>query len=156
MVVNKMNVKPPLNMHSGPVKLAFKKKVNAEPSASGELVPFYHFKILDTVGTIVGHINFKVGNTNHVRQCVGHIGYEILPEHRGNSYSYFACNAIRAFVKVFYKKVILTCDPENTPSIKIIEKLNGKFLNEITVPKHDPSYQASLVKKDVTNGPYNK
>ncbi len=145
MAVNKMNVKPPLDMHSGPVKLAFKKKVSVEPGE--ELVPFYHFKILDTVGTIVGHINFKVGNTNHIRQCVGHIGYEILPEHRGNSYSYFACDAIRPFVQEFYNKVILTCDPENTPSIKIIEKLNGKFLNEITVPKHDPSYRGRFSKK---------
>jgi len=145
MTANKMNVKPPLNMNSGSIKLVFKKVVDAEHGA--ELVPFYHFKILNTVGTIVGHINFKVGNTNHVRQCVGHIGYEVLPEHRGNSYSYFACNAIRPFVQTFYKKVILTCNPENTASIKIIEKLNGKFLNEITVPKHDPSYQGRFSKK---------
>ena len=140
-----MTVKPLLNMHSGSIYLVFKKKVNVEPGS--ELVPFYHFKILDTVGTIVGHINFKVGSTNHIRQCVGHIGYEILPEHRGNSYSYFACTAIRPFVQSFYNKVILTCDSDNIPSIKIIEKLNGKFLNEITVPKHAPSYRSRFNKK---------
>ena len=103
--------------------------------------------IIDADGTKVGHINFKVGDTNHIRQCVGHIGYEISPEHRGNSYSYFACNAIRPFIKIFYGKVILTCDPENIPSIKIIEKLNGKFLNEIIVPKHDPFYRIGFRKK---------
>jgi predicted acetyltransferase len=132
-------------MHSGPISLAFIKKVTVKPG--GELVPFYHFEIIDTVETVVGHINFKVGNTNHIRQCVGHIGYEILPEHQGNSYSYFACNAIRPFVQKFYNKVILTCDPENTPSIKIIEKLNGKFLNEVIIPKHDPSYKGKFSKK---------
>ena len=145
MVLNKVNANTFSNMHSGPINLVFEKIVNVEPD--GELVPFYHFKITDTVGTIVGHINLKVGDTNHIRQYVGHIGYKILPEYRGNSYSYFACNAIRPFVQKFYKKVILTCDPENTPSIKIIEKLNGKFLNEVIVPKHDPSYKGKLSKK---------
>ena len=140
-----MNVTPFLNMHFGPIKLAFKKKVNVVPG--GELAPFYHFEILDTVGTIVGHINFKVGDTSHIKQCVGHIGYEILPEHRGNSYSYFACHAIKPFVQEFYNTVILTCDPENIASIKIIKKLNGKFLNEIIVPENDPSYRGSFSKK---------
>jgi predicted acetyltransferase len=140
-----MNVKPPLNMHYGPIKLIFEKIVDVEPG--GELVPFYRFKITDGDGTKVGHINFKVGDTNHIRQCVGHIGYEILPEHRGHSYSYFSCNAIRPFIRVFYEKVILTCDPGNVPSIKTIEKLNGKFLNEIMVPENDPSYKGRSKQK---------
>lgn len=140
MVLNTMDIKPPLNMHSGPVKIIFEKIVDVEPG--GELVPFYHFKITKEDGTEVGHINFKVGDTNHIRQCVGHIGYEIFPEFRGNSFSYFACNAIRPFIRTFYDKVILTCDPENASSLKIIEKLNGKFLNEIMVPKYDPSYKS--------------
>jgi predicted acetyltransferase len=141
----KMKVKPPLNMHSGPIKLVFKKIVNVEPG--GELVPFYHFKISDAGGNKIGHINFKVGDTNHIRQCVGHIGYEILPEYQGSSYSYFACDAIRPFIRSFYGKVVLTSDPENIPSIKIIEKLKAKFLNEIVVPKHDPSYKSGSRRK---------
>ena len=123
-LTNKMNVKPPLNMHSGPIKLIFEKIVDVEPG--GELVPFYHFKITNADGTEVGHINFKVGETNHIRQCVGHIGYEILPEYRGNSFSYFACNAIRPFIRVFYEKVILTCDPANIPVNKNDRKIKRK------------------------------
>jgi len=56
----------------------FEKIVDVEPG--GELVPFYHFKITDKDGNKVGHLNFKVGETNHIMQCVGHIGYEILPQ----------------------------------------------------------------------------
>lgn len=140
-----MKVKPPLNMYSGPIKLIFEKLVDVKPG--GGLVPFYHFTIRDKEGIVVGHINFKVGETNHIKQCVGHIGYEVSPEYRGNAYSYFACNAIRAFIRVFYDKVILTCDPENIPSIKIIERLNAKFLNEIWVPKDDPSYKSGSKRK---------
>ncbi len=143
----KINIiaKPPLNMNSGPIKLIFEKIVDVKPGR--ELVPFYHFKITDKCGNKVGHLNFKVGETNHIIQCVGHIGYEILPDYRGNSYSYFACNAIRPFIQTFYDKVILTSDPQNISSIKIIEKLNAKFLNEIMVPKQDPSYKSGSKRK---------
>lgn len=132
-------------MHSGPIKLIFEKIVDVEPG--GELVPFYHFKITDRDGIKVGHINFKVGDTNHIRQCVGHVGYEILPEYRGNSYSHFACNAIRPFIRIFYDKVILTSDPKNVPSIKIIEKLETNLLNEIMVPEDDPSFKNGSKRK---------
>ena len=53
-----MNVEPPSNMHSGPIKLIFEKIIDVEPG--GKFVPFYHFKITVKEGTKVGHINFKV------------------------------------------------------------------------------------------------
>lgn len=140
-----MNKNPPLLMHSGSVKLVFTKKVEVEPG--GELVPYYHFIILNKAENIVGHINFKTGDTNHITQCVGHIGYEIAPEYRGNYYSYFACLAIKSFVQRFYDKVILTCDSNNVASIKIIEKLKANFVNEIKVPKTDPSYTDKMINK---------
>ena len=126
-------------MRSGPIKLLFIKRVNVEPA--GELVPFYHFKISTDEGIQVGHINFKVGDTRHIRKCVGHIGYEIRPEYRGHHYSYFACDAIRPFVRTLYESIILTSAPDNAASIKIIEKLGAKFLDNIVVPKEDPSYK---------------
>lgn len=134
-----MTLEPPLNMNFGPVRLIFDTLIEVEPG--GELVSFYHFKVAVKDGKTVGHINFKIGDTRHIRQCVGHIGYEILPQYRGNHYSYFACNAIRPFVKKFYNKVILTSDPDNKASIKTIERLNAVFLNEILVPQQDPSYK---------------
>ena len=132
-------------MQTGPIKLIFEKLIEVEPSA--ELVPYYHFKIAIDNGTIVGHINFKVGDTQHIRRCVGHIGCEILQDYRGNNYSYFACNAVRPFIRTIYDKVILTSDPNNMASIKIIKKLNAKFLNEIIVPAHDPSYKSGARRK---------
>ncbi len=133
---------PPSTMNFGPVQLLFDKIVDVEPG--GELVPFYHFKICDMNGTIVGHLNFKVGDTSHIRQCVGHIGYEIVPEHQGNAYAYYACNAVRPFIRVYYNTVILTSTHDTIPSIKTIEKLNATFINEITVPKDDPSYKTGF------------
>jgi predicted acetyltransferase len=104
------------------------------------LVPFYHFKIVDIADNIVGHINFRVGDTPHVRLAAGHIGYEIVPEHRGHGYALAACKAIAPFVRKHYKEVLLTVDPLNRPSIRIIEQLGAKFLDEVEVPANDQAY----------------
>lgn len=144
-VLTRMFKNPPSEMHSGPIKLVLENTVDIEPG--GDLVPFYHFSIMDKKGNRVGHLNFKVGDTPHVRQCAGHIGYEVLPGYRGNAYAYFACDAIRPFVKTFYASVILTCDPGNISSIKTIEKLNGKYIDEIKVPEHDPAYKRGSRRK---------
>lgn len=135
-----MNLDDPPDLSAGPVILFFDARFDAEPG--GELVPFYHFKIIGEQGKIVGHINFKTGDTRHIHQCVGHIGYEILKEYRGRSYAYWACKAIAPLVKSVYDKVVLTCDPENIASKKTIEKLSATFINEVAVPIHDPSYHS--------------
>lgn len=131
---------PPSDLRAGPVKLFFDKRVEIEPG--GELVPFYHFKIIGELGKIVGHINFKTGDTEHIIQYAGHIGFQIIKEYRGHSYAYWACMALAPFVQSVYGKVILTCDPENIASRKTIEKLPATFINEVAVPLHEPSYQS--------------
>ena len=137
-----MNLTPPGNLCYGPVNLIFDNFVRVEPGC--QLVSFYHFKISIKDGVIVGHINFKVGKTEHITQYAGHIGYGVLPEYRGNSYSYYACNAIQPFVKMIFDKVIITSDPGNFASLKTIEKLNTKFINEVVIPEDDPSYSGGL------------
>lgn len=105
-------------------------------------VPGYHFRICNPSGTDVGHINFRVGNTPHILNCAGHIGYEIHPMHRGHGYAYKACLAIADFVAQVSGSVIITADPDNLPSIRTIEKLGAEFLEEYPVPVGDPHYAA--------------
>ncbi|MFB9133986.1 GNAT family N-acetyltransferase [Vibrio olivae] len=134
-----MKKMPPISMKSDRVEIVFEKYIDAKPDEG--LVPVYRFKIHNLKGDTVGHINFKLGETVHIKQYAGHIGYEILPQFRGNSYSYFACEAIKPFIQEFFNTIILTCNPDNKPSIKTIKKLNAKFINEVTVPENDPSYK---------------
>lgn len=135
----------PLSLQSGPVRLQFEKTVMVEPG--GELVPFYHFKIFNLEQVIVGHINFRVGDTRHVIMCAGHVGYGVLFAYRGSSFSYHACNALAPFIRKHYDLVILTADPLNKPSIRIIEKIGARFLNEIEVPPDDPAYASGARRK---------
>lgn len=136
----------PSGLKSGSIHLTFEKIV-APTHPSGETVPFYSFNVINKYSVKVGHINFRVGETRHVNMCAGHIGYGILPEHRGHSYSYFACLALAPFIRRHYPQVILTADPENLSSIRIIEKLGARFLNEIEVPLDDPAYEGGARRK---------
>lgn len=127
----------PKELSSGPVRLRFDGIVAVEPG--GELVPYYHYKIADGDNNIIGHINFRVGSTRHVSMVAGHLGFEIAKEFRGRAYLLHACQALRPLIKQHYDKVIVTADPDNAASIRIIERLGARFISEVEVPRDDPA-----------------
>ena len=129
---------PPENLCFDSVRLKFTHLVPGD--ATRGLVPFYYFRIL-IPGREAGHITFKVGDTEHVRLYVGHIGYGVDEACRGNGLAYQACRAVAPFVGLFYKSVILTSDPDNPASLRTIERLGAKFLDEVLVPPHDVQYR---------------
>jgi tagatose 1,6-diphosphate aldolase len=136
----------PKNLQDGPIRLVLKKTVI--PDNDGELVPYYHFKIVNRSGISLGHINFRIGDTRHILLCAGHIGYGVLPKHRGHAYAYHACRALAPLVRCHYDEVIITADTDNTPSNRIIEKLGARFINQIEVPKDDPMYVPGTAPKN--------
>lgn len=123
----------------GPVTLNHEKYVEP-PKADSELVPFHHFLIENEKGEVVGHINFRIGNTSHVQNCAGHLGYAINEAFRGKHYSLYACLAIKPFIQDFYSSILITAEVDNAPSINIIEKLGAEYLDQVVVPKTDPGY----------------
>ena len=130
---------PPEDMAFEQVRLRFVRLIPGDPKR--ELVPAYHFHIVAADdGANIGHLNFRVGDTEHIRVCAGHIGYQVHPEYRGHGYALQACNAITPFVRLFYDAVTITCDPDNRASIRTIERLGASFLDEVPVPPQDPHY----------------
>ena len=128
---------PPPDLAAGAVTLRFERIVPAEPEKG--LVPFYHFRIL-VKDTDVGHINLRIGDTEHVRLYAGHIGYQVLEPFRGHNYALQACCALAPFVRSLYPSVIITANPENYASLRTIEALRTTFLDEVVVPDHDPHF----------------
>jgi tagatose 1,6-diphosphate aldolase len=122
----------------GRVSLRFSKILPGD--AAKGWAPGYHFRILNPDGTDVGRINFRVGDSEHVRLIAGHIGYEINEGYRGRGYALQACRAIAPFVRKFYASVIITSDPENIASVKTIEKLGAEFIDEVPIPPDDAHY----------------
>ena len=140
-----MRTDVPSDLRSGPVRLVFDRVVTPPPR--GGLVPFYHFRILNEADEDVGHINFRVGDTRHVILYAGHVGYAIREEYRGRGFAYHACRALASFVREHYDRVIVTADPANKPSLRVIAKLGAVFLDEVDVPADDPAHAAGARRK---------
>lgn len=108
-----------------------------------DFVPYYHFRILIADGVDVGHINFRVGNTEHIQLYAGHIGFQIEEALRGHGYALQACRAIAPLVRTVYKSVLITCDPENVASRRTIERLGAEFVDQISAasPEGQPRFK---------------
>ena len=130
---------PPPELSHGEIALRFDRVVPGEPAR--QLVPYFHFRITTAQHPDVGHINFRLGDTDHIRLYAGHIGFAIAENFRGQHYARQACHAIAPFVRSVYPAVIITCDPDNTASRRTIESLGAQWIDEVAVPPHDPHYQ---------------
>jgi RimJ/RimL family protein N-acetyltransferase len=135
---------PPLSLFCDPVTLLFSTILPGD--AVRGFSPSYHFRIT-TGGVDVGHINLRVGDTAHVTGCAGHIGFEIAAAFRGRRYALSACHALAPFARSLRDEVTITCDPENAASRRTIELLGAKFLDEVSVPPHDPHYARGSTRK---------
>lgn len=129
---------PPAVLSFGEVTLRFVRVLPGEPARG--FVPYFHF-LVAAGGADVGHINFRIGNTEHVLVCAGHIGFEIAESFRGRGYALQACRAIAPFVRSVCNAVTITCDPDNLASRRTIERLGAEFVDEVAVPASDPHYQ---------------
>jgi tagatose 1,6-diphosphate aldolase len=136
---------PPDGLTAGDVILRFNQIVPGDTSR--DFVPYYHFRIVTSGGCDVGHINFRVGDTEHVRLVAGHIGFEVDERFRGHGYARQACNAIAPLVRTVYETVLITCDPDNFPSRRTIERLGAVFIDEVAVPPHEPAFQRGIRRK---------
>ncbi|MCW1915873.1 GNAT family N-acetyltransferase [Luteolibacter sp. GHJ8] len=125
---------PPQALHSGPLALRFAKAV---VPVGKHLAPYYHFRILSALKD-VGHINLRVGDSEHIRRVVGHVGFGIRKRCRGHGFALLACQALAPFAHTIGSPLVLTCDPENHASRRTLERLTGNQGEEISVPPGDP------------------
>lgn len=81
----------------------------------------------------VGRIVLREGD-DYSRYFDGHISYHIEEEYRGHHYSYQACLLLRKYIDKDH--VIITCDPQNIASKKIIERLGCEFIERKLIPNN--------------------
>ena len=122
----------PPPMRFGDVSLHLERKIPADSDKG--LVPVYRFGIQNETGQRVGHISFKVGDTEHITRYAGHIGYLIDEPFRGRAYATQACLALRPFIARYYREVIITSDVDNPASIKTIRRIGAGFIDRAEVP----------------------
>jgi GNAT superfamily N-acetyltransferase len=135
----------PATLTCGPIILRFVEIVPGDTVL--DLVPSYHFRILTAEGVDVGHINFRIGKTRHIRNCAGHLGFAIHEPHRGHGYARQACLALAPFIRTVSPAVLITCNPDNFASRRTIERLGAKFIDEVAVSAADAHHDRHARRK---------
>ncbi|MCL2565447.1 MAG: GNAT family N-acetyltransferase [Defluviitaleaceae bacterium] len=94
-------------------------------------IPLYIMSIVtQDTRDIVGQITLQVAYSAKVYYG-GHIGYRVAEEFRGHNYALKACRLMfKQAKKHKMNQLIITCNPDNIPSRRTLEKLGG-FLREI-------------------------
>lgn len=131
----------------------FKRRIN-EPEV--DLIERYHLSAdsaKDGVETIfyaiyrhadkkrIGEIDLRFKNNDEM-YYYGNVGYTIYEPYRGNGYAYKACRLLFQIAKEEYamEELIITCSPDNIPSLKTLIKLGGEFLERVDVPVNHELY----------------
>jgi predicted acetyltransferase len=99
-------------------------------------VPTYHFRMVNSAtDQEFGGIRLRLGSTPHIERYAGHIGYNVLPRHRGHHY---AARSVRLLVPLSRRLGIdplwITCDPQNHASRRTLEIVGAKFVEIVEVP----------------------
>jgi predicted acetyltransferase len=106
-------------------------------------VPSYQFKMAHTGhGGELGHINLRIGTTDHILEYAGHIGYGVNPEHRGHRYAARACRLLLPLARSHGLETLwITCNPDNLASRRTCELAGGELVEIVDLPEDNEMYR---------------
>lgn len=83
----------------------------------------------------IGRLSVRHRLNDHLLKIGGHIGYDIRPSKRKRGYGTMILRlGLRKAKELGIAKILLTCNENNLPSLKIIEKNGGVFENKLPNP----------------------
>lgn len=98
-------------------------------------LPYSTFWLIDN-GIFIGQTNLRHSLNDHLRLIGGHIGYDIRPTQRRRGYGKKILElALQKAKELGIERVLLTCNVNNEPSRKIIEKNGGVLENQVSNPE---------------------
>ncbi len=102
--------------------------------------PTYEFTM--RIGSeIVGHINLRIGNTRNLLLYAGHIGYSVMPAHRGNHYAERASRLLFPLARAHgFTQLWITTNPDNSPSRRTCERLGATLVEIVPLPVDSDMY----------------
>jgi predicted acetyltransferase len=105
-------------------------------------VPQTIFWVLNDQGEAIGMVRMRHYLNEKLRLQGGHIGYYIHSDHRGKGYARAMLRLVlEELRKVGEKRALLTTDPDNTPSIRVIEANGGRLEDVSTDPETGARYR---------------
>lgn len=95
-------------------------------------VPATEFWIIGDEQTYLGRVHIRHELNDYLLQFGGHIGYNIRSSARGKGFGSRALElGLVEAKKLGLSQVLLTCDDDNIPSARIIEKCGGVLQNKV-------------------------
>lgn len=86
------------------------------------------FRVATVDGVIVGRTSVRHRLNADLAVLGGHIGYCVLPEHRGRGYATEILRQSLVLVRdTGVERALLTCDEDNAASRLVIERCGGEF-----------------------------
>ena len=129
--------------------------LNAAPAGhhSGQLdrdpAPAYHFwmRLADAADAdgrpirMAGGINLRLGRTPNLLRYIGHVGYNVYPAARGR---HLAERAARLLLPLARRhgmaELWITCNPDNAASHRTIQRLGGRYVDTVDLPRTHELY----------------
>jgi tagatose 1,6-diphosphate aldolase len=106
-------------------------------------LPAYHFWMLVTppVGDppiqIAGGLGLRIGTNPEIELYSGNIGYHVYPAARGRHFSERACRLVFPLARRHgMEQLWITCNPDNHASRRTCERLGGKLIEIVTLPRN--------------------
>jgi predicted acetyltransferase len=106
------------------------------------LVPQTVYWVLDADGNAIGMVRVRHYLNEKLRFHGGHIGFFVRRDQRGRGRAKEALRlALAELRKLGEKRALLTVDPANTPSIRVIDANGGRLENTVTDPETGKQYR---------------
>ncbi len=97
------------------------------------------FLLAEMEGTIVGRTSIRHRLTERLLLIGGHIGYAVLPDYRGRGYATEILRQSLVIARSYdIDPVLVTCDEDNIPSARTIERCGGTLENVVENPEGGP------------------
>jgi tagatose 1,6-diphosphate aldolase len=131
----------PGRLIDGELELVLAKACPGDPVKAK--VPAYRFRMmLASHEQEIGHIELRVGNTDHIRRHAGHLGYRVEPQHQGRRFAARACRLLLPLARKHQLETLwITCDPDNIASRRTCELAGARFVETVELPENTDMYQ---------------
>ncbi|PIW37331.1 MAG: hypothetical protein COW24_00730 [Candidatus Kerfeldbacteria bacterium CG15_BIG_FIL_POST_REV_8_21_14_020_45_12] len=119
--------------------LQLQRHANTIPERPG-VIPESFYWLIDDSGEHVGDISVRHFLSERLVREGGHVSYLVRPTARNNGYGTTMLKLVREKAKLLgLARLLVCCDENNTPSVRIIEQCGGKLADKIVVDENDAS-----------------
>lgn len=131
----------PGRLVEGDLTLVLVEKSGGDPACGR--VPFYKFEMrLVGTGKRVGNVDLRIGDTHDLVMYGGHLGYAVLPQHRGNRYAARSCALLLPLAREHgMERLWITCNPDNVASRRTCEILGAELIETVELPEGSAAYR---------------